>query len=74
MTKRIHDTIEFQTLSDKTLVFHLVSPFRIAKCPFLGPSVLGTLSRDLCARISNHTDLKNISHSIVIPQIGRAHV
>ena len=67
MTKRIHGTIEFQTLSAKTLVFHLVGPFRIAKRPFLGPRFLETLSRDLCAQISNHTDLKNISHSIVIP-------
>ena len=64
MAKRIHSTIEFQTLSAKTLVFHLVGPFRIAKPTFLGPSFLGTLSQDLCARISNHTDLKNISHSI----------
>ena len=67
MTKRIHGTIEFQTLSAKTLVFHLVGPFRIAKRHFLGRSFLGMLSRDLCARISNHTDLKNISYSIVIP-------
>ena len=67
MTRRIHGTIEFQTLSAKTLVFHLIGPFRIAKRPFLGPSFLGTLSRDLCARISNRTDLKNISHSIFIP-------
>ena len=67
MTKRIHDIVEFQTLSTKTLVFHPVGPFRIAKRRFLGPRFLGTLSRDLCARISNHTDLKNISHSIVIP-------
>ena len=67
MTKQIHGTIEFQTLSAKTLVFHHIGPFRIAKRPFLGPSFLGTLSRDLCARNSNHTDLKNISHSIVIP-------
>ena len=67
MTKRIHGTIEFQTLSAKILVFHPIGPFRIAKRPFLGPSFLGTLSRDLCARISNHTDLKNISHSIFIP-------
>ena len=66
MTKRIHDCIEFQTLSAKTLVFHLVGPFRIAKRPFLGPRFLGTHSRDLCAQISNHTDLKNISHNIVI--------
>ena len=47
--------------------FHLVGPFRIAKRPFLGPRFLGTLSKDLCARISNHTDLKNISQSIIIP-------
>ena len=67
MTKWIHDTIEFETLSAKTFVFHLVGPLRIAKCPFLGPRFLGTLSRYLCARISNHTDLKNISHSIFIP-------
>ena len=67
MTKRIHGTIDFKTLSAKTLVFHLVGPFRISKRLFLGPSFLGTLSRDLCARISNHTDLKNISHSIFIP-------
>ena len=45
MTKRIHGTIEFQTLIAKTLVFHLVGPFRIAKRPFLGPGFLGTLSR-----------------------------
>ena len=67
MTKRIHGTIEFQTLGAKILVFHPIGPFRIAKPPFLGPSFLGTLSWDLCARISNHTDLKNISHSIFIP-------
>ena len=67
MTKRIHGIVEFQTLSTKTLVFHPVGPFRIAKHPFLGPSFLGTLSRDLCAQILNHTDLKNISHSIFIP-------
>ena len=66
MTKQIHDTIEFKTLSAKTLIFHLVGSFRIAKRPFLGPRFLGTLSRDLCALISNHTDIKNISHSIVI--------
>ena len=45
MTKRIHGTIEFQTLSVKTLVFHPVGPFRIAKRPFLGPRLLETLSR-----------------------------
>ena len=67
MTKPILGTIEFQTLSAKILIFHLVGPFRIAKRPVLGLRFLGTLSRDLCARISNHTDLKNISHSIVIP-------
>ena len=67
MTKRIHGTIEFQTLSAKTLVFHPVGPFRIAKRPFMGPRFLGTLSRDLCARILNHTDLKIRSHSIFIP-------
>ena len=67
MTKPIYGTIEFQTLSAKILVFHSIGPFRIAKRHFLGPSFLGTLSRDLCAQISNHTDLKNISHSIFIP-------
>ena len=67
MAKRIHGTIEFQTLCAKILVFHPIGPFRMAKRPFLVPSILGTLSRYLCARISNHTDLKNISHSIVIP-------
>ena len=67
MTKWIHGTLEFQTLSAKTLVFHPVGPFRIAKHPFLGPRFLGMHSRDLCAQISNHTDLKNISHSIFIP-------
>ena len=51
MTKRIHGTIELQTLSAKILVFHPIGPFRIAKRPFLGPSFLGTLSQDLCARI-----------------------
>ena len=66
MTKRIHDTIEFQTLSAKTLVFHPVGPFRIVKRLFLGPTFLGTLSWDLCARISNHTDLKIRIHSIFI--------
>ena len=40
MTKQIHGTIEFQTLSAKTLLFHLIGPFRIAKRPFLGPSFL----------------------------------
>ena len=65
--KRIHGTIEFQTLIAKTLVFHLVGPFRISKRPFLGPRFLGMVSWDLWARISNHTDLKNISRSIVIP-------
>ena len=65
MTKRIHGTIEFQSLSAKILVFHLVGPFRIGKRPFLGPSFLGTLSRDLCARISNHTNLKKI----IIPSL-----
>ena len=67
MTKRIHDTIEFQTLSAKILVFQPIGPFRITERPFLGPRFLGMLSHDLCARISNHTDLKNISHSIFIP-------
>ena len=67
MTKRIHDTIEFQTLSAKILVFHPIGPFRIAKRPFLGTSFLGMLSQDLCAQISNHADLKNVSHSIFIP-------
>ena len=67
MTKRIHVTIKFESVSAKTLVFHPVGPFRISKRPFLGPRFQGTVSRDLCARISNHTDLKNISHSIVIP-------
>ena len=66
MTKRIHGTIEFQTLSAKILVFHPIDPFRIAKRPFLVPSFLGMLSRDLCARLSYHTYLKNISHSVVI--------
>ena len=45
MTKRMHGTMEFQTLSAKTLVFHPVGPFRIAKRPFLGPRFLGMLSR-----------------------------
>ena len=45
MSKWIHGTIEFQTLSAKTLVFHLVGPFRIAKRPFLGLRFLGMLSR-----------------------------
>ena len=67
MTKWINGTIEFQSLSAKILVFHPIGPFRIAKRPFLGPSFQGMLSRELCARISNHTDLKNISHYIFIP-------
>ena len=67
MTKRIYGTIESQTLTAKTFVFHPVGPFRIAKRPFLGPKFLGTLSRDLCARISNHTDIKIRSHSMFIP-------
>ena len=32
-------------LGSKTLFFHPVGPFRIAKRPFLGPRFLGTLSR-----------------------------
>ena len=36
MTKRIYGTIESQTLTAKTIVFHPVVPFRITKRPFLG--------------------------------------
>ena len=36
MTKRIYGTIESQTLTAKTIVFHPVVPFRIIKRPFLG--------------------------------------
>ena len=67
MTKRIDGTIESQTLTSKTFVFHPVGPFKIAKRPFLGHKLLGTLSRGLCARISNHTDIKIRSLSIFIP-------
>ena len=67
MTKRIYGTIESQTLAVNFFVFHPVGPFRIAKRPFLGPKFLGMLSRGLCARILNHTDIKIRSHSIFIP-------
>ena len=67
MTKQIYGTIESQTLTAKSFVFHPVGPFRMANRPFLGPKFLGTLSRGLCARISNHTDIKIRSHSIFIP-------
>ena len=36
MTKRIYGTIESQTLTAKTIVFHPVVPFRITKRPSLG--------------------------------------
>ena len=36
MTKRIYDTVESQTLTAKTIVFHPIVPFRITKRPFLG--------------------------------------
>ena len=36
MTKWIDGTIESQTLTAKTIVFHPVVPFRITKRPFLG--------------------------------------
>ena len=66
MTKRIYGTIESRTLTAKTFVFHPVGPFRMANRPFLGPKFLGTLSQDLCACISNHTNIKIRSDSIFI--------
>ena len=51
MTKRNYGTIESQTLTAKSFVFHPVGPFRIVKRSFLGPNFLGMLSRGLCARI-----------------------